>query len=59
VKLMNEKLEEEYYAKYSGRRNFKWIDNVKRKLSGNGNREVRLIEIFKKQGFHSNQPIKD
>lgn len=60
VEYMNEKLAEEgYYVKYSQRSvDFKWIDNVQRKLVGNRKREEMLIETLKNLGFHPFEPVK-
>ena len=59
VRIMNEKLAEEgYYTKYSRRTpEFKWIDNVKRKLAINVEREKSIVETMKKQGYHPYEPI--
>ncbi|MCS7364615.1 MAG: nitroreductase family protein [archaeon GB-1867-035] len=60
VNYMNEKLAEEgYYTKYSKRStDFKWIDNVKRKLISDEKREKVFVKTLKDQGFHPFEPVK-
>lgn len=59
INYVNEKLAEEgYYTKYSKRStDFKWIDNVQRRLIGNERRERLLVETLKNLGFHPFEPI--
>lgn len=60
INHMNKKLAEEgYYMKYSRRSiDFKWIDNVQRKLTGNEEQEEIFVKALKDLGFHPFEPIK-